>query len=273
MERLAVSSWSLHNLLGVTFPHDLDSPAVGPRRETYGQGSAELIELPALVASRGISRLEICSFHLPSRETAYLDELRAALADAGVTLQSLLIESGDLGDPDTAERDAGWISGWVETADALGAEHARILAGAQKPGPETLERVARHMRAIAKRNAGGSTRLATENWQDLLSTPDAVHHLLDATEGAIGLNADFGNWTGPGKYDDLASIFPRAELCHAKAHFADGKMDEQDHGRCIDLAEAAGYTGPYTLIFSADAPDEWAGIAIERDFIRERLAA
>lgn len=113
----------------------------------------------------------------------------------------------------------------------------------------------------------------TENWFDLLSAPGHVNRLLDVTEGRIGLNGDFGNWSAPGKYDALAQIFGRASLCHAKASFAAGAIDADDYGRCVDVAEAAGYEGPYTLIFDSESPGEWEGVAIERALIRDRLAA
>lgn len=272
LNRIAVSSWSLHRLLGVTFPHDLDDDAVGPRQETFGPAKADLLDLPALVAGHDIRRLEICSFHLPARDRGYLAELKAALADAGVTLQTLLVEAGDLSDPATADRDAAWISGWVEVAAELGAENARVIAGKQKPSRAALDLSAAKLREIAARNAGSGTKLVTENWFDLLPTPDEVHYLLDRTDGVVGLNGDFGNWSDPRKYEWLGAIFGRASICHAKASFRDGAMDESDYGRCVDVAEAAGYTGPYTLIFDADAPDEWSGIAMERAFILERLA-
>lgn len=271
--RFAVSSWSLHRRLGITHPHDLDSERVGPAQETNGPGETSLLELPGEVAANGLSRLEICSFHLPSRDALYLGELRSSLASAGVRLQTLLIEAGDISDPRTADRDADWISGWVEVADQLGAENARIIAGKQKPTREALDLSARGLSAIADRNAGSPVRLVTENWFDLLSTPEDVLYLLDKTEGRIGLNGDFCNWTGSDKYDALGRIFGRATLCHAKATFSVGAIDGDDYGRCVEAAEGAGYAGPYTLIFDSDAPDEWEGVSEERAFIRERLAA
>jgi sugar phosphate isomerase/epimerase len=272
-ERFAVSSWSLHRRLGATHPHDLDSDRVGPAEQTYGPGEITLLQLSGEVAPNGISRLEICSFHLPSRDGSYLAELKSSLASAGVRLQTLLIEAGDLSDPRTAARDAGWISGWVEIANELGAENARIIAGKQKPTREALDLAARGLKEIAERNAGSSVKLVTENWFDLLSKPEHVHYLLEQTGGKIGLNGDFGNWTGAGKYDDLASIFGRATLCHAKANFSAGIMDREDYGRCVDVAERAGYAGPYTLIFDSSEPGEWEGVAMERAFIRGRLSA
>ena len=61
------------------------------------------------------------------------------------------------------------------------------------------------------------------------------------------------------------------ETCHAKGSFVDGQLDEADYAQCLQAAEEAGYKGPYTLIFDADTPDEWAGIEIEREFILEQL--
>ena len=37
-DRIAVSTWSLHRLLGTTYPHDLSTDAIGPAEETYGAG-------------------------------------------------------------------------------------------------------------------------------------------------------------------------------------------------------------------------------------------
>lgn len=270
-DRIAVSTWSLHRLLGTTYPHDLDSADIGPGEDTYGEGSESLLGLPSVLANHGYHRLEIVSFHMRSLDPVYLAELRDQLKVSGVTLQTLLIDAGDIADPVNGARDTAWISGWVEIANELGAENARIIAGKQPPTPQTIDRSVTALRQLADRNAGSSVRLVTENWFPLLSTPQVVHEVLDRLEGRVGLLADLGNWTGEDKYEALASIFPRAELCHAKANFVSGQLDEADYGACIALAEDAGYTGPYTLIFDADHPSEWAGLALERDFILSRL--
>lgn len=270
-DRIALSTWSMHRLLGSTYPHDLSTDAVGPGEDTYGEGEESLLGLPSVMANHGYHRLEIVSFHLRSRDPVYLGELRDQLKVSHVRLQTLLIDAGDMTDPVAGARDTAWIGRWLDVANELGAENARIIAGKQPYSPETLERSVAGFRELMARNAGSPLRLVTENWFDLLSTPAAVNALLDRLEGEVGLLADFGNWGGPGKYEDLAAIFPRAELCHAKASFADGQLDEADYGDCVGVAESAGYIGPYTLIFDADHPHEWTGLAAERDFILSRL--
>ena len=270
-QRIAVSTWSLHRLLGTTYPHDLTTNAVGSVQETYGPVGESLLDLPAALHNHGYHRMELVSFHLPSRDAIYLGELRSQLRDSGVVLQTLLIDAGDITHPEHGARDEAWIARWIETANELGAENARIIAGKQKPSPETLDRSVSGLRALAAGNAGSSVRLATENWFDLLPSPVEVDYVLDKLDGKVGLLGDFGNWRGAGKYKDLAAIFGRAELSHAKASFIDGDLDEADYGKCVDLAEKAGYTGPYTLIFDSEIPNEWTGLAIERDFIVKRV--
>ena len=271
-DRIAVSTWSLHRLLGTTYPHDLTTLEIGPEQETFGEGSESLLGLPSVLANHGYHRLEIVSFHMRSRDPVYLGELRDQLNISNVVLQTLLIDAGDISHPETSARDTAWIARWLETANELGAQNARIIAGKQAPEKDNIERSVAALKQLADANAGSPVRLVTENWHNLLSTPAAVHEVLDRLEGRVGLLADFGNWTGEDKYEALASIFPRAELCHAKASFMHGQLDEADYGACVGLAEEAGYKGPYTLIFDADLPGEWAGLAEERDFILSRLA-
>lgn len=267
-DRIAVSTWSLHRLLGATYPHDLTTSEVGPMQETYGAGEESLLGLPSVLANHGYHRLEIVSFHMRSRDPIYLAELRDQLRIANVRLQTLLIDAGDISHPEHGARDRAWIAGWIEVANELGAENARIIAGKQKPTRDALDRSVKALTALADGNAGSSVRLVTENWFDMLAEPAHVHYLLDKLDGRVGLLGDFGNWGGPDKYSDLKSIFGRAELCHAKGSFLDGDLDEADFGACVALAEEAGYKGPYTLIFDSEIPGEWNGLAIERDFIK-----
>ncbi|SCB32250.1 hypothetical protein GA0061102_101949 [Rhizobium miluonense] len=98
--------------------------------------------------------------------------------------------------------------------------------------------------------------------------PSEVNRVLDALGGKVGLNGDFGNWERVGKYEDLAKIMGRAELCHAKERYSTTGLDLADYVRCIELSNAVGYRGPFTLIY--DSPyyeDEWPGILVERECI------
>lgn len=267
-DRFAVSSWSLHRALGCTYPYKPADRLSPTRQPTYGEGSIELIDLPRQCAGRGVFRLEICSFHLPSLSPDYIAEFRGAAEEAGIKVQTLLVEDGDLSDPDTAERDAEWMAGWIDIAGALGAENMRVIAGKAQPTDTALKLAERHLRELAKRTSAAGVRLVIENWFDLLPGPVEVNHVLDALAGKVGLNGDFGNWERAGKYEDLAKIMGRAELCHAKGRYSAAGLDVKDYVRCVELSNAVGYHGPFTLIYdSAYYKDEWSGILEERDCI------
>lgn len=269
---LAVSSWSLHRALGLAWYNRPDNDVEPKAEETWGKGSMTLLEFPAAVASLGIDRVEICSFHIRTRNPAYLGELSAALAASGVTLQTLLIEYGDISNPATAERDLAWIERWIDTAAILGAEKARVIAGKSKPTQEALALSAAGLSRLGRHGASRGVEIVTENWFDLLATPADVDALFRQIDGPVGLNGDFGNWDGPTKYADLRAIFPRAVCCHAKGDFSSGALDDADYGACLDAATEAGFHGPYTLIYDGPDPDERGHLAIERDFIRARFA-
>jgi sugar phosphate isomerase/epimerase len=269
---IAVSTWSLHNLLGVTHANGPGVTPTGIAEPTFGPGAVTLEDLPAELAKRGYFRVEICHFNLASQDEAYLASIRRAFERAGVVIQTLLIDDGDITNPVTRERDLAWIASWIAAAALLGAENARVIAGKSPPSPEALALSVAGLRDMAALGKARGVRIVTENWFDTLSTPKAVHQVLDAVGPELGFLADTGNWGGPSKYADLQSIFARAELCHAKTDFGPGLViDADDYGQCVNAAQDAGYTGPFTLIFASEG-DEWAGLESERSFILDHFA-
>ena len=242
MRRFAVSSWSLDGLLTVGLP---------------------LAELPAQLAAHDIGVLELCHFHLPSTRPEDLEQLRAALAAAGVELYTLLIDAGDLTAPDPERRaaDRAFIRHWIGVAADLGARQVRIDAGLQPPTPAAVEQSAQALLALAREAAGRGVRTITENWHATSQDPAALLTILDRCDGLVGLCADTGNAEASAdKYATLAQILPRASSVHFKARADDtGAYDTADLERCIDLIDAARFDGVITLIYGGKR-DEWAEI-------------
>ncbi len=269
--RLSVSTWSLHRQLGkpgFTGPaHDMQIPV-----ETHNKGPIPLLELPARIAEFGIQTLEICHFHLPSVEKSYLSELRAALADAEVELFSVLIDDGDITHASEAARDIAWIEKWIDIAGELGARCARVIGGKADPSAETVAQSRNVLAQLAERADTAGIRLMSENWFSIFSTPENVNTIMSGLDGKVGLCLDFGNWRGDTKYEDLAAIASWAESCHTKAHFAAPReMDTEDYVQCLDLAQAAGFAGPHTLIYDGPGDDEWEGLSLEREVVNPYL--
>ena len=76
---IAVSSWSLHRTIGLSW---WDLPAApATQKAEWGPGSVGILDLPATVARHGIDRLQLCHFHVASLDRIWLREFRAAVAD------------------------------------------------------------------------------------------------------------------------------------------------------------------------------------------------
>lgn len=276
MPEFSISTWSLHRALGPMYSPAEDGSGGLIAKEPWGPGSWTLLDVPAEMKRRGIHNLEICHFHFPRTDEAYLNELREAIGSNGIRLFSILIDAGDITNPEPKkrEKDLAWIRSWIDIAGKMGAENVRIIAGDAKPDdPEGLERSAEALRELSTYARERGVRVMTENFHALTSRPESVNALLDQLNGEVGLCADFGNFRGESKYDDLAAILPRADSVHAKAEFSpDGEIEREDFHRCLRLAQDAEFSGPYTLIFEGPQP-EWDGVEIIQREIMETVGA
>src|SRR4051794_25701609 len=95
----AVSTWSLHRTLGSFWAADPviaeRSPATASEVPGPTAGMA-LLDLPVELSRRGYDMVQICHFHLPTRDRGYLAELRASLDASGIELDAVLVDDGDL---------------------------------------------------------------------------------------------------------------------------------------------------------------------------------
>ncbi|MFT4041109.1 MAG: TIM barrel protein [Thermomicrobiales bacterium] len=253
-----VSTWSLHRALGQYVAPD-SAPLGGQCRP----GAAEpvglaLLDLPAALREHGYDTLQICHFHLPSRAPEYLASLREAMDVAGVTLDAVLIDDGDLTDAAHADLVEAWMAGWLETATALGAKRVRLMVGDAAPAPEVIAEVAARLGRLAR--AHPEVRIVIENWTGVLQDADSVQAVLAATDGAAGLLIDLGNWNwrGADRFAQLTRIAPLAETCHAKCRYTGSTPEAAEFQQGLAILREAGYAGPMALIYDGVDDDEWA---------------
>lgn len=265
--RFAISSWSINRTLG--------APQFDALRDVVGRepqsGALPLLEMPSALADFGVHKMELCHFHLPTRDGKYLQQLSDALESANVELWALLIDDGDITHPTEGEKWLDWTRGWIDIAAQSGARQVRIIAGKQEPTPENLRLSRDRLQVLADYAQTRNVGVLTENWFDLLDMPRAVLWLLDELQGKVGLKFDFGNWKGARKYDDLPQIASRAVSCHAKCSFDGSTPDGEDYRRCLQMLKDADYRGPFTLIYDGENADEWAHLAMERELVSEFL--
>jgi sugar phosphate isomerase/epimerase len=265
----AVHSWSLFRTLGrYVAPGSMPSGAL----PEGGDGGLPLLELPAELGRRGYGSVQLCHFYLSSREVSYLTDVRAAFDEAGVEIECLLIDDGDLTHPTHGAEQVAWISAWMDAAEHLAAPRVRVPAGKLPPSADTLQLSAGRLTQLAHEHP--EVRLVTENWHALLPDAASVNTLLDLTGDRIGFLIDLGNWTGPDKYRELAAVAGRAETCQAKAATdATGAIDEHDYRSSLNVLRNANYTGPLAMVYAGADDDEWTKLDQIYSIIESTFAA
>lgn len=254
MRRFALTSWSVHRSLT--------------------DGSLTLLDLPARMREAGIGTLEICHFHFPSTDDSYIAELRTALDQAGVEPFSILIDTGDIGNADGDQRqaDIATVKSWIDVASTLGTEVVRVVAGDSPP--DDAAALARSVEALAQiASYAGERNVAvlTENFRPLASTAANCNHILDALGGAVGLCADIGNFPAPVRLAEFSAVAGRASVVHTKASYDDsGVIDSDALQQCLAASVAAGFDGPYTLVYDRDG-NSWPRIGELQEIVRPYL--
>lgn len=269
LTRRTVSTWSLHRTLGNFIAED-SAVHGGPFMSLpHRDNGLTLLELLPELAARGYNTLQICHFHLASRDADYLAEVRDAMAQNDITLDAFLIDDGDLMATDINTHMA-WYDTWLDVAAELGAERARFCVGRSAPTTELLQASGKRLAELAARHP--KVRIVAENWME--SIPDAAS-LLTALEAAgddVGVLIDLANWGPPAKYEELAKIAHLAETCHGKCVFTADGPDEVDFRRTLSILKDAGFNGPIALIYDGPDDDEWAALDWEWEIVQSVFA-
>jgi sugar phosphate isomerase/epimerase len=275
MSYLSVSTWSLHRLLGPLRWTQWDAEAKLHTTRIQEQPEVlTLLELPAAAAKRGYQALEVCHFHFPATDEPYLQQLREAFANAGISFDTLLLDYGDLTTEDEIRREADYelLQRWVGIAAKAGAKQVRIIGGEAQPTDEAaIRRSAAALSKLADYAAGHGVRIITENFKALTSTAASCLSLLAQAGEQVRMITDFGNFKLPGKYEEFAATLPYSVSVHAKAQYDEqGFADEAEYIRCLDTVRAAGYNGAIVLIY--DGPgDMWEGLERIRAIVQPYL--
>lgn len=227
-----------------------------------------LLQLIPELASRGYSQLQICHFHLESQDHEYLGSVREALAQHEIVLDMLLIDDGDLTAKDI-ESQLRWYNSWLDSALVLGAVRARICAGRSHPTPEKLSQSGELLAHLA--HIHPDVRIVTENWMELTPDAESLLTVLETAGDSVGLLIDLANWQKPEKYDQLRLIANRAESCHAKCVFTEDGPDAEDFRKTLGILKDAGFDGPLALIYDGPHSDEWSGLDLEWQIVKDVL--
>ena len=276
MVSAAVSTVTLMKDLGLPM-YELDA-ATGQQTGVPSETpSIDLLDVPAAAAAHGFHSFDLSVYHLPSIDSGYLADLRAAFEEAKVELFQLLIDTGDVDTTDPEAHDAGikHIKRWMDIACELGARGVRYVPGDSEPTPATIRASAEAFRELADYAVGCGLRPATENYRRFNMKAGDLLDVLDRSERDYGVIADFGNARGPDKYETLEAIMPRATSIHAWAEVDEnGDLISEDFQRCLTIARENGFDGPimlqsgYPVDVFQRTREVWARVDEMRDEVR-----
>jgi sugar phosphate isomerase/epimerase len=152
---------------------------------------------------------------------------------------------------------------WIEHSVVLGAPTLRVFAGYTRQGQteaEAFQNVVDCLQECAALAFERGVLLALENHGGLTATAEGTLRLLEAVNSpAVGLNLDFGNFTGD-VYDQFIACAPYAVATHAKVHFRaeDGEQVPVDYWEARQILERAGYRGFLAIEYEDAEPAETA---------------
>ena len=250
MQRVALTTWSIHPYLA--------------------DGQLALLDMPARIAQAGFHTVEICHFHIGDTSLQYLAQLKANANAAGVEIFSVLIDAFDIAQAHNAD-DIAQVKWWLDVASAIGASHARVVAG-EAAATDTAA-LARSIAALKELQAYGAlrgVRVISENFKALSATPAnwlAIHDAL-----GYGGCADIGNFAAASRVNDFAQVAHKAASIHVKASYdADGRLLPSEVQACLAAARGHRFAGPTTIVY--DRPGErWDGIEALRAVVAAAFA-
>ena len=257
-ERMAVASYSFRSLIDTPRNKDRVPP----------KDLIALRDFAAVIAHRyDVHGVELLGQHFPSREPAYLQELRAAVNSAGSRIVNIPTSvGGSVYDTDVSRRSLAVENGkkWVDTAVAVDCPSIRVhLQSADRSSLPDARLAAESLRAIADYGEANGVMINLENddprTEDALFIADVIDQAKHPWLRAL---PDFCNSMLKGdekfNYEAVTAMFHRAyNICHVKDSEVDaGKTVRVDLRRTFAIARESGYQGFFSIEWEG-AGDVW----------------
>lgn len=262
LQRIAVSTWSLHNYFQSTRDDDFKLPGK----------MLELLEFPDLIADRyKVHHLEICAPHLASTDTAYLKQVKDRLAKAHSHLVNMPIDieefwtQGGLSDTNSTVREKAVAAGkkWIDIGAAIGTTSVRCDPG--KMNPQNLAPTVESYKALAAHGKSRGVHVIIENHGGVGSEhpEELVKLFTEVGSDYFGALPDFANFPDEAtRKRGLKLLLPHANVvCHAKGLEFDaaGKETKYDFPGAIAESKQAGFKGIYSIEFEGPG-DPYVGV-------------
>lgn len=243
-------------------------------RDYFGSGKLDYLTVPKALADMGIKGITYNDIWMKSYDTAYIDSIKKACADAGVTITGFIAE-GNMATID----EAAWVKQIEENkkklkaAAYLGAKAIRFNLGGlgdeakdDTTGADNCIRGFKQLLPLAKQL---NVKMTIENHGGVSKKADTILKVIKGSDAAwVGSCLDFGNWPDDLRYTESAKLAPYAYHVHAKTHsFNDqGEDVNKDYGRLLQMLKDTNYH--YAVSIEYEGPeDQMVGVKKTRDLI------
>ena len=225
-------------------------------RDMIRSGKLELTGVPAFYKEQGIPGISYNDSFFKTVDDAFIDRVKAAVADAGRVVVSYIIE-GNLAVADEGKRRQQIETDKVRmrAAARLGAPIVRINVGAT--GRENADDTAGVERVIQAFNQELiplakelHLKIVMENHGGVSMKAANIVRIIKGTDSKwVGALVDFGNFPIAVKYDEVALVAPYAMATHVKVNEFDasGEAAAYDFPRVLRMIKEQHYKGPISI--------------------------
>jgi len=277
-ERIAIASYPFREFIAgrgeqAGAPKDNAGATSGTAQgRQASKGKMELKEFAAHVSGKfKIKKIEPWSEHFRSLDKAYLEELRAAVAQAGGAIVNIAVDgehSPYAADGAERERAIAFSKLWIDVATVIGSPSVRTNIAAAKDSKPDLERTAESLKRVAEYGAAKNVVVNLENDNPVSEDPFFLVKVIEKVDSQwLHALPDFGNSVAAHEdeyaYKGIEEMFGRAyNISHVKETEVGekGKTAHVDLGKTFGIAKQHGYKGYFSMEW--DSPgDPYQGTA------------
>lgn len=267
-DRIGIATWSFRHLMAA---------GRNPKMPPAERAVMTALDAPKFVREElGLTQLEIIISHLDEQTVAYAERVRTAADQAGVRFINLQL-GGQMSAPDPAVRakSIAEIKDGMKIAAALGAPTVRADVGGRAGEALDLAVTAASYKEIAEFGQTIGVMPMPENHGGHSSDPDTLASIMRAIDPRIRAIVDWGNFRVENQAQRVEStrkLLPYTGLVSAKfdrfdAAYAPG----YDVAELVQLVEASGYAGKYSIEITNAPPDIVRGSVTARDIIARNV--
>ncbi len=253
LDRIAVSSWSLHNYFSATREQDFTLPGT----------MLALLDFPEAIVDRySVRHFEFCASQFPSMEPAFVHEMKYTLTHMSSSVVNLAIDidacgpEGTFSDPNREARLAAleMVQSWIGIAHGLGAKSVSVGPG--RIDPENLDRTVEAYKSVVNYAQGKGIHVTVENQNGFGDEhPEELEKVIRlAGAGRLGTLPNFANFPDDAtRNKGLKMFLPLASTtCHVGGlgSSVDGTGTGYDFSPALEVARQSGFDGYYTIAFN-----------------------